>query len=136
MSNSQNPEEQKIVELCREGKVLEAIKYYRVSSGAGLKESKDHVDHIITKYGILVPKGSTGCFIATACYGDYDAPEVLVLRKFRDDKLLNNKLGKALVSFYYHISPALADKISRSSGIKLLIRKWVLRPIVSFLKNY
>ena len=49
-----------------------------------------------------------GCFIATAAYGDYDAPEVLELRKFRDEKLLPYSIGKLLVRTYYIISPSIA----------------------------
>jgi hypothetical protein len=38
------------------------------------------------------------CYIATAVYGDYNAPEVIVLRKFRDERLSKSFLGRALNS--------------------------------------
>ena len=41
--------------------------------------------------------GSKGCFIATAVYGSYDAPEVIILRKFRDRVLCRNYFGKSFV---------------------------------------
>jgi hypothetical protein len=59
-----------------------------------------------------------GCFIATACYGNYDAPEVLVLRQYRDDKLLKTFFGKVFVKFYYSVSPFFATLISKSDTLK------------------
>jgi cold shock CspA family protein len=49
------------------------------------------------------------CFIATAVYGDSDAPEVMTLRRFRDQVLIPNVLGQALVRSYYRLSPPIAD---------------------------
>jgi len=44
---------------------------------------------------------SGDCFVATAVYRDVNAPQVQVLREFRDEVLKNNYLGKAFVNFYY-----------------------------------
>ena len=41
------------------------------------------------------------CFVATAVYGDIDAPEVQVLREFRDNVLMESDLGRKVVDFYY-----------------------------------
>jgi hypothetical protein len=41
------------------------------------------------------------CFVATAVYGDINAPQVQALRDFRDNVLMNNKMGRAFVNFYY-----------------------------------
>lgn len=54
------------------------------------------------------PSTSGGCYIATAVYGSYDAPQVLVLRRFRDDTLSRSISGRALVRAYYSLSPRVA----------------------------
>lgn len=77
----------------------------------------------------------SGCFIATACYGDYNAPEVLVLRQYRDEKLLKSFFGKGFVRFYYFVSPFFASLISKSKRIKQPIRHYFLAPIVSKLRS-
>ena len=41
------------------------------------------------------------CFVATAVYGDRNAPQVNVLRDFRDNVLAKSATGKAFVDFYY-----------------------------------
>ena len=41
------------------------------------------------------------CFIATAVYGNVNAPEVKALRNFRDNVLMNNSLGRRVVDLYY-----------------------------------
>ncbi len=76
-------------------------------------------------------KPKSGCFIATACYGDYNAKEVLVLREFRDDVLMNSSIGRTFVKFYYFISPPLAKFIEKSDALKKFIRTRILSSIVS-----
>lgn len=56
--------------------------------------------------------GQGGCYIATAVYGSYDAPQVLVLRRFRDEALAQSAPGRAFIRAYYALSPTLARRLS------------------------
>jgi hypothetical protein len=75
----------------------------------------------------------TKCFIATACYGDYNHPDVLVLRKFRDYFLDRFWFGRCLIRFYYLISPSLAAQLVHRKNAKRLVRSLVIQPIISML---
>lgn len=81
-----------------------------------------------------VRKKVAGCYIATAVYGDYDAPQVLTLRRFRDNVLLNSRHGRAFVRAYYRLSPPLAKKLTPHSRLTRLIRS-ALDKIVSRLSG-
>lgn len=48
---------ERIVQSLREGKKIEAIKDYRESTGAGLKESKEAIEELIQKYNITMKSG-------------------------------------------------------------------------------
>lgn len=73
--------------------------------------------------------GSSGCFIATAAYGSYMEPQVMVLREFRDKHLMTNEIGRALVKLYYRTSPPIAEYIANNEALRSLSR-WLLTPIV------
>jgi hypothetical protein len=73
------------------------------------------------------------CFIATAAYGSYLAPEVVVLRNFRDEYLLTNQFGKQFVRFYYDASPGIANYIRQHEFLRSITR-WLLTPVIYIIK--
>jgi hypothetical protein len=63
-----------------------------------------------------------GCFIATAAYGYYSAPQVQALREFRDRYLMTNAPGRAFVRWYYQHGPAGAQFINDHPWLKPFVR--------------
>lgn len=76
---------------------------------------------------------SSGCFIATAAYGSYLDPHVMVLRNFRDNVLLQSELGTSFVTFYYKYSPPLADFIAQHDLLRMIFRL-ALTPLIFAVK--
>jgi subtilisin family serine protease len=77
---------------------------------------------------------SQKCFVATAAYGSSLAPEVKVLRRFRDRYLLKWDTGRKVVSYYYRYSPPLAGYISGRPPLRLAARA-AITPIVYGIKH-
>ncbi|HJV67251.1 MAG TPA: CFI-box-CTERM domain-containing protein [Geomonas sp.] len=73
----------------------------------------------------------TGCFIATAAFGFYSAPEVQALRMFRDRYLLTNAPGRAFVAWYYQHGPSGARYLNAHPWLKAPVRV-ALFPLVLF----
>jgi uncharacterized repeat protein (TIGR02543 family) len=74
------------------------------------------------------------CFIATACYGTPMAEEVKTLCAFRDQYLLTNPIGKALVKIYYSNSSRIADFIRDKEYLKAGLRE-CLKPVVKIMSQ-
>ena len=66
------------------------------------------------------------CFIATAAYGTPMAEEIQILREFRDEYMLTNPLGQALVDLYYKVSPPIAEFITEHPSLKPIVRVGLL----------
>ena len=63
------------------------------------------------------------CFVATAVYGSEMSPEVILLRQYRDEILLQTSLGNLFINFYYFISPPIALWIKDKLLLKRTVRK-------------
>ena len=75
-----------------------------------------------------------GCYIATAVYGSYNAPETCTLRRFRDRFLDKFFLGRLFIKTYYSISPRLVEKYGGNTRLTSFCRK-ILDRFVAFLNN-
>ena len=115
---------------------------FTIKDAAGVTDSKKMTLEIVTTSGSTSPSGGStntpppstgggggGCFIATAAYGSYLDPHVMVLRHFRDNVLLQSELGTAFVTFYYKHSPPIADFIAQHDTLRMLFR-FALTPLI------
>lgn len=75
--------------------------------------------------GSTIEKATGGCYIATMAYGSYEHPQVLELRKFRDEILQKTFLGRIFIKTYYFISPKLVQILKNKKTINIFIRKFL-----------
>ena len=75
-----------------------------------------------------------GCYIATMAYGNYDHPQVLELRKFRDDFLAKTIAGRLFIKTYYFISPKLVEVLKNQQSVNAIIRK-ALNQFIKLIKK-
>ena len=111
----------------------ERIKNVALSLKSSYPEAYKILDKtdVTSKFGIK----ESGCFIATATLGDYNHPVVLDLRKFRDDYLLKNIIGKIFVKIYYNLSPSLSKFISKYKLLRILSLNLLITPLHRLIKK-
>ena len=98
-----------------------------------VREGDEYVFYTLTESNSQATQNK-GCFIATAAYGSSLAPEVVFLSRFRDEFLVDSKLGALFVGFYYYISPPLASLIAKVDFLRVTTRIFFLTPILRLLK--
>ena len=80
--------------------------------------------------------GAPKCLIATATYGSELAPEVQLLRNFRDNSIQKTTAGSyfmlAFNAWYYSFSPYVANYLNTHS-VERTIMKGVLYPLIGML---
>jgi hypothetical protein len=67
---------------------------------------------------------SPPCFVATVAYSNNPAhPDVVFLRKFRDQRLSKSRLGRSFIAWYYATGPMLALNMQERTYLKCLTRR-------------
>jgi len=100
-----------------------------IETRAWYSKNKNTIESINSTLQSAAPRSSSssssssdGCYIATMVYGDFNHPQVLLLRGYRDEKLVKTLYGKAFVSFYYATSPYMVKILQNSTHINRMIR--------------
>jgi len=78
------------------------------------------LEETVIELGGTLDSDKGSCFIATATYGSYNHPTVIIYRNFRDFSLQNAIIGKFLIKFYYFVSPFIAKQIIRIKILKTI----------------
>ena len=73
-------------------------------------------------------KKADACFVVTATIGDADHPTVALLRRFRDEWVLERFWGTAFVAWYYRHGPRAAEFIARQPLRRRLSLQIIVRP--------
>ena len=76
-------------------------------------------------------KSSGSCFVATAVYGSADHPDVVSLRRIRDEVLVRSVVGRGFVRLYWAVGPRLAAHVREGSMMARGLRR-VLTTIARF----
>lgn len=78
-------------------------------------------------------KSSSGCYLATMAYGSYEHPQVLELRKFRDNTLSKSAVGRGFIRTYYKYSPKLVEHLKDKPLVNQIIKS-ILNTLIRIIK--
>ncbi len=84
---------------------------------------------------VVQKKTADACFIVTATMGDFEHPDVVLLRRFRDKWIRNRPFGDMFVAGYYRVGPYLAGAIERSDRLKRVCYLLIVRPATIFARR-
>jgi|SaaInlStandDraft_1057018.scaffolds.fasta_scaffold55926_1 hypothetical protein len=91
------------------------------------------IDLLFSQFKQIHGYSDGGCYIATMVYDDYNHPQVIKLRRFRDDVLLKTLIGVLFVKLYYKYSPSFVKRIKGYHSINIVFKK-ILDAIIYFIK--
>lgn len=103
-------------------------------ASASVKEFASRQSPVATG-GPKVDQKQGGCYIATAVYGSYDAPPVVTLRHFRDERLARWAWGRLFIRAYYAVSPTLSKHFTAGT-ITNRVARHVLDAIVRMMERH
>ncbi|TFH53166.1 MAG: tetratricopeptide repeat protein [Methanothrix sp.] len=113
--------------LLKQGKPKEAVPW--LEKALELNPNLEGIPTALAQAKSASEKKS-GCFVATACFGDPNCPEVVVLQTYRDEHLATFALGRIAIRGYYACSPPLAVWLQRHPRLQSIVRQKLLHPLV------
>jgi len=112
--------------LMESARVPDGVLVWDVAWGWGKVDAYGAVEQGADKAPPRKPHGLGGgddfCFIATAAFGDIDAPKVEALRELRDKFLLRTSLGSQFVRSYYRWSLPVAAWLKEHTICSRVVR--------------
>lgn len=78
----------------------------------------------------------SACYIASAVYGSYNDPQVMILRRFRDLYLHKRSWGRRFIEIYYKFSPSFAEKLKQKKWVNNLFRCFLDALIIVIKKRF
>jgi hypothetical protein len=102
-----------------------------------LTEAVDAIKTLDSSYAApaIEKKQADACFVVTATMGDFDHPDVVLLRRFRDRWIRRQFWGDRFIEIYYFVGPIFAKAISNSSVMRRASLRWIVAPAVKFAKS-
>ncbi len=112
------------------------IETWEMLKGGGKTTRQNVTSEIKTGAGKMRIESKSGatCFVATASYMDPAHPDVVFLRSFRDNFLVNYKVGLRFINWYWTYGPKLATFVSKQEFIRK-ISKSTLQVLVYILRK-
>jgi hypothetical protein len=75
------------------------------------------------------------CFVVTAAMGDAHHPDVVAIRRWRDETLARTAAGRLLMEAYQVVGPGAARVVRRSPALRRLSRALLVRPLAAALRK-
>jgi len=99
-----------------------------------MEENEEHMLKMNPHDGKIREQKFKKCFIATAAYGDINAPEVVAFRNFRDEYLLMRNWGRIFIKIYYQTSPPLANYLEKHTNVSNSVKK-ILNNLLKYINS-
>ena len=113
----------KLIELClASGYRSNAEMVHQVMVERTAEEAKQMFGNKVEKSS-TTNSGEKGCYVATCVYGSYDCPQVWTLRRFRDNTLALNPIGRIFIKIYYTLSPTAVKLFGDYNWFRTVIKK-------------
>ncbi len=111
-----------------------AIEYSPDNIKEDYKKTIEEVERKISST-VVPEKNKSACYIATEVYGSQNSPEVLCLKKYRDESLSQNFLGQIIIRTYYLCSPQIAEWLHGKVAINRLLRQLLNKVVARVSAN-